>query len=292
MAKNFFSKILKNVRDYQTRNFVGSSVSSVSEASRPGSRSNAPLGNVGSLPKDFIVPAPMGNSSLRPTNQSRNIRTPRSKPTQFAANANFGKQTSPTSPVDIRPVTPVGSGSIRPNSSSVTAQRMAFAGDITLPGTPVKRAAPPTATSKLQSRGFASDAGLATRDKTTGNPAIPKKRQTAAFDKRKMTDSFGSGVIGPGRNPMTGNPSSPGTQAPTASRKSPSVGAPPKKLKKNVSPANLKTSLSAARKAGHLYYKDAKGNKKAAVSAADLKKSGFKDLTDFMNYQTNKTRRK
>ena len=72
---------------------------------------------------------------------------------------------------------------------------------------------------------------------------------------------------------------------PTAS----SAGVPFKKLKANVPDNNLKTNLSAARKAGHLYYKNTKGDKMAAVSVADLKKSGFKDLQAFMNYQTNQT---
>jgi len=76
---------------------------------------------------------------------------------------------------------------------------------------------------------------------------------------------------------------------PRKARLASSAGVPFKKLKANVPDNNLKTNLSAARKAGHLYYKNTKGDKMAAVSVADLKKSGFKDLQAFMNYQTNQT---
>jgi len=63
-----------------------------------------------------------------------------------------------------------------------------------------------------------------------------------------------------------------------------------KKLTRNVPKTEQKTSSAAARKAGHLYYyKD--GKKMAAVTGDMLKKSGFKTLRAFMNYQENKTAR-
>lgn len=84
------------------------------------------------------------------------------------------------------------------------------------------------------------------------------------------------------------------TAAPPKPRSKPTV--PPaqaiksnvKKLKRNVPKDQQKTSLAAARKAGHLYYYK-NGKKMAAVSAEMLKKSGFKSLRAYMNFQENKT---
>ncbi len=64
-----------------------------------------------------------------------------------------------------------------------------------------------------------------------------------------------------------------------------------KKLKRNIPKNEQKTSLAAARKAGHLYYYK-NGKKMAAVSAEMLKKSGFKSLRAYMNFQENKTAKK
>jgi hypothetical protein len=87
------------------------------------------------------------------------------------------------------------------------------------------------------------------------------------------------------------------TAAPPKPRSKPTV--PPaqatksnvKKLKRNVPKDQQKTSLAAARKAGHLYYYK-NGKKMAAVSAEMLKKSGFKSLRAYMNFQENKTAKK
>jgi len=64
-----------------------------------------------------------------------------------------------------------------------------------------------------------------------------------------------------------------------------------KKLKRNIPKNEQQTSLAAARKAGHLYYYK-NGKKMAAVSAEMLKKSGFKSLRAYMNFQENKTAKK
>jgi hypothetical protein len=75
-----------------------------------------------------------------------------------------------------------------------------------------------------------------------------------------------------------------GKAPPTPERK------PFRKLISDIAPADKKQSLAAARKAGHLYYwKD--GKKMAAVTREDLKESNL-DLTDYMNKQLDKKRRK
>ena len=62
-----------------------------------------------------------------------------------------------------------------------------------------------------------------------------------------------------------------------------------KKLEATIAKADRKTSLAAARKAGHLYYWK-NGKKMAAVSAEDLSKTGL-SLRDFMNKQLGLTRK-
>ena len=62
-----------------------------------------------------------------------------------------------------------------------------------------------------------------------------------------------------------------------------------KKLQAKIDKADRKTSLAAARKAGHLYYWK-NGKKMAAVSAEDLSKTGL-SLRDFMNKQLGLTRK-
>ena len=62
-----------------------------------------------------------------------------------------------------------------------------------------------------------------------------------------------------------------------------------KKLEAKIDKADRKTSLAAARKAGHLYYWK-NGKKMAAVSAEDLSKTGL-SLRDFMNKQLGLTRK-
>lgn len=62
------------------------------------------------------------------------------------------------------------------------------------------------------------------------------------------------------------------------------------KLKKQTSVKDRKTTLSAAKKAGHLYYYP-NGVKTAAVTKDMLKKFGFKSLRDFMNAQLGKKRK-
>jgi hypothetical protein len=117
------------------------------------------------------------------------------------------------------------------------------------------------------------------------NKPTAKPRNTAA-DTSAFAKASAASVVKPIPTPRA-KPKPP----PRKARLAPSVGVPFKKLKANVPDNNLKTNLSAARKAGHLYYKNTKGDKMAAVSVADLKKSGFKDLQAFMNYQTDKTAR-
>ena len=68
----------------------------------------------------------------------------------------------------------------------------------------------------------------------------------------------------------------------------------------NISKEDRKYGLSAARKAGHLYYWKETGKtddgkpkytKMAAVTAKELKASGYTKLRDYMNRQLGKTRR-
>tara|TARA_R110000824_G_scaffold113679_1_gene263521 strand:- start:13338 stop:14093 length:756 start_codon:yes stop_codon:yes gene_type:complete len=139
-----------------------------------------------------------------------------------------------------------------PSSPKDLEQRvMAFASSINIPGAPKRPSRPQTATSKLQPP----------KGRSVTSAPLPEPSRMASPVAKKQT-----------------------------TRSAPSTGVPFKKLR-NVRDSSLKTNLSAARKAGHLYYRNAKGAKMAAVSAADLKKSGFKDLTEFMNYQLNKRRR-
>jgi len=63
-----------------------------------------------------------------------------------------------------------------------------------------------------------------------------------------------------------------------------------KRRQSNIDKEDRKTSLSAARRAGHLYYWK-NGKKMAAVTREDLKESGL-GLTAFMNMQLGKTARK
>lgn len=63
-----------------------------------------------------------------------------------------------------------------------------------------------------------------------------------------------------------------------------------KRRQSNIDKEDRKTSLSAARRAGHLYYWQ-NGKKMAAVTQEDLKESGL-GLTAFMNMQLGKTARK
>jgi hypothetical protein len=128
-------------------------------------------------------------------------------------------------------------------------------------------------------------AGAALSQSQIKNKPTAKPRNTAA-DTSAFAKASAASVVKPIPTPRA-KPKPP----PRKARLAPSVGVPFKKLKANVPDNNLKTNLSAARKAGHLYYKNTKGDKMAAVSVADLKKSGFKDLQAFMNYQTDKTAR-
>ena len=67
--------------------------------------------------------------------------------------------------------------------------------------------------------------------------------------------------------------------------------------KKNKAPKSTTSdfekysSISAAKAAGSMYYKDKQGNKKAAVTSSDLEKSGL-SLRDYMNMKLGKTRKK
>ena len=57
-----------------------------------------------------------------------------------------------------------------------------------------------------------------------------------------------------------------------------------------ASPSHWDQCVAAAKKAGSLYYEGKDGKRKAAVTKADLDKSGL-SLRDYMNFMTGKTRK-
>ena len=110
-------------------------------------------------------------------------------------------------------------------------------------------------------------------DRFIAGPKLKKKKEAPKRDKSP-------GALG-GKLPAKKSPGALGGKL-----KSETMGRAPSKGK---SFRDYKT-IAAAKKAGSLYYMGKDGKRKAAVTQADLNKSGL-SLRDYMNFMTGKTRK-